>query len=115
MKSAADLGRIVAVHAESEGMTSKLTAACSRQGKVALEDYLASRPIEAELDAIARALELAHATGGQLHIVHVSCGAGVALITSARDKGVKVTCENCPHFLGLTENEFEAIGPLSIF
>ena len=42
------------------------------------EDFLASRPVEAELEAIARAVDLAGETGAKLHIVHVSTGSGVA-------------------------------------
>jgi len=37
----------------------------------------------------------------------------VALIASARDNGVKVTCETCPHYLVLTENDLEKLGPLA--
>ncbi len=40
-----------------------------------------------------------HETGCRLHIVHVSCGRGVALVAEARAAGVDVTCETCPHYL----------------
>ena len=76
-------------------------------------DYLDSRPIEAELDAIGRALEMAGETGCALHIVHVSCGAGLALIASARNHGVNVTCETCPHYLTLLDEDVLRIGALA--
>lgn len=110
MKRAARLGKIVAVHAESEGITSSLTARQLAAGKTSIRDYLDSRPIEAELDAISRALEMAGETRCALHIVHVSCGAGIALIASARKMGVNVTCETCPHYLVLTEEDVVRIG-----
>ncbi len=38
-----------------------------------------------------------------MHIAHVSCRQGVELIAWAKEKGVPVTAETCPHFLTLTE------------
>jgi allantoinase len=113
MKRAARLGKIVAVHAESETITSELAQKFIAANKTSIRDYLDSRPIHAELDAIHRALEMAGDTGCALHIVHVSCGAGVALIASARKIGVDVSCETCPHYLVLTEEDMERIGPLA--
>ena len=43
-----------------------------------------SRPLIAELEAISRAIAFAEDTGCALHIVHVSSGRGVALVTEAR-------------------------------
>jgi allantoinase len=40
----------------------------------------------------------------------VSCGEGVALIRAARAQGVDVTCETCPHYLALTEDDFLRLG-----
>ena len=110
MKRAASLGKIVAVHAESETITSSLADQRLACGKTSVRDYLDSRPIDAELDAIARALEMAGETKCALHVVHVSCGAGVALIASAKKMGVDVTCETCPHYLVLTEEDVLHIG-----
>jgi len=113
MKRAAALGKIVAVHAESESITSDLAQKFVSAGKTSVRDYVDSRPIHAELDAIQRALELAGETRCRLHVVHVSCGAGIALIASARKMGVDVSCETCPHYLVLTEEDMERIGPLA--
>jgi allantoinase len=113
MKRAAKLKKIVAVHAESEARTRELTNEFLRAGKTSIRDYLESRPIEAELDAIARALALAGETGCGLHIVHVSCGAGIALIASAHNAGVDVTCETCPHYLVLTQDDVLELGAVA--
>jgi allantoinase len=103
MRIAAELGLLVAVHAESEEMTSRLTAAKLLARETSADSYLASRPVEAELDAIREAIELANETGCKLHIVHVSCGRGVDLVAAGRANGVDVTCETCPHYLLLTD------------
>jgi allantoinase len=113
MKRAARLKKIVAVHAESNVITQHLAQKYQRAGKTSIRDYLDSRPIEAELDAIERALALAGETGCALHIVHVSCGAGIALVVAAQKAGVNVTCETCPHYLALTEDDMLQLGAVA--
>ncbi|HEY1865676.1 MAG TPA: amidohydrolase family protein, partial [Candidatus Acidoferrales bacterium] len=76
MKQAARLGLPVAVHAENQELTSALSKRKVEQGRTAVRDFLASRPIAAEIDAIQRATLLAGESGAKLHIVHVSCGRG---------------------------------------
>jgi allantoinase len=113
MKRAAEFDLLVAVHAESEERTSALTGAARAADKKGIRDFLASRPIAAELEAIRVAIDLAAETGCRLHIVHVSCGSGVALVAEARARGIDVTCETCPHYLVLTEQDMEQLGPVS--
>ncbi|MGI8436640.1 MAG: allantoinase AllB [Chthoniobacterales bacterium] len=104
MQRAAELDLLVAVHAES--------APRPAQGET-VRDFLASRPVEMELEAIRAALDLAHETGCRLHIVHVSCGRGVALVAEARRQGVDVTCETCPHYLWLTDEDMIRLGAVA--
>ena len=113
MTCAATLGLPVAVHAESDSLTQQLASASINAGKTSIRDYLNSRPIEAELDAIRRAIDLSAETGCALHIVHVSSAAGVALVTEAKRKNIDVTCETCPHYLVLTDEDVEKIGALA--
>jgi allantoinase len=113
MKRAAALRLPVAVHAESEAMTARLARAAADGRRVTARDFMESRPIAAELEAIGLALALAGETGCRLHVVHVSCAAGVRLITEARARGVNASCETCPHYLVLTDGDVERIGPLA--
>jgi allantoinase len=113
MKRAAFLKLPVAVHAESESMTSRLTTEAMAGNRTAIRDYLDSRPILAELDAIQRAVDLAGETGCALHVVHVSCASGVGIIAGARRAGLDVTCETCPHYLTLTDEDVEKLGAVA--
>ena len=110
MREAERLGAPVAVHAENEEITSGLAAEARAAGRTGVRDYLASRPAVAEIEAIARALLLAEDTGCALHVVHVSTGRGIALVAEARARGVDATCETCPHYLVLDEDDVERIG-----
>ena len=103
MERAAALGLVVAVHAERP----------ERLRAMRGDDWHAwadSRPAAAELAAIERALELAAQTSCALHVVHVSTGAGVARVAQARARGVDATCETCPHYLVLSEDDMESLG-----
>ncbi len=107
MKRAAELNLLVAVHAESNELLQNTPS----HGTV--RDYLNSRPIQVELAAIKTAIELAHEAGCRLHIVHVSCGRGVALVKYARSLGANVTCETCPHYLLLTDEDMVELGAVA--
>ncbi len=113
MARAARLGLPVAVHAESEALTARLARRAVAAGRPTLRDYLASRPVVAELEAIGRAIAFAAETGCALHVVHVSSGRGVALIAEARARGVDVSCETCPHYLVLDDADAERLGAVA--
>lgn len=114
MRTAARLGLPVAVHAENEGLTSALAALARSEGRVSVKDYLSSRPVTAEAEAVSRALLFAEETGCALHVVHVSSARGVQLVRRAAEAGLcDATCETCPHYLLLTDKDAEALGPLA--
>ena len=113
MERAARLGLPVAVHAENDAVTQELAARALADGRRAMADYLASRPVAAELEAVARAIAMAEQTGCSLHVVHASTATAVMLVAEARARGVDVTCETCPHYLLLTDEDAERIGALA--
>jgi allantoinase len=61
--------------------------------------YLASRPPQAELAAVALMIALSREYGVRVHIVHVACEEAVAAIARAKAEGVAITAETCPHYL----------------
>ena len=113
MARAAKLGKIVAVHAENDQITGRLAQRAIAEGRTGIRDYLASRPVVAELEAIERAILLASETGCALHIVHVSSGRGIQSVSEARQRGTNVSCETCPHYLVLTGEDVEALGAVA--
>ncbi|OCT11789.1 allantoinase [Paenibacillus pectinilyticus] len=111
MKRIARMNRVLALHAESEAIVSRLTREKQAAGEVAAADYSASRPIIAELEAVNRALFYAEQTGCALHFVHISSEAAVQQIVEAKRRGMDVTLETCPHYLALTDEDLERMGP----
>jgi allantoinase len=106
LKVAARLNAIVGVHAESQEML-------QAQGAPNPLAWCRARPAAAEVDAIRRLLVCMRGAGKgvRAHVVHVSCAEGLAEVDAARNRGVAITAETCPHYLAFTEEDFERVGP----
>jgi allantoinase len=113
MLVAARRGLTIAVHAESETIIGTLTREAFDRGKQSIRDYLASRPVEAETEAIQIASSLAEQARIKLHIVHVSSGSGVVTALEARARGVDISIETCPHYLFFNEDDMERLGAVA--
>jgi dihydroorotase len=66
---------------------------------------LAGRPAEAEDIVVARDIALARATGGRLHLCHLSSARAVELVRAAKAEGIRVTAEVTPHHLVFTDDD----------
>jgi allantoinase len=97
----AELDGLLLVHAEDPAV---LTTAPEPAGR-SYARFVASRPHRAEDVAVAAVLDAARRTGARVHVVHLSSGAALPLLESARAEGVRVTVETCPHYLVLCAEE----------
>ena len=70
-------------------------------------------PSASEEIMVSRELILAEYTKIPVHIAHVSTELSVDLIRHAKSRGVKVTCETCPHYFTLTEEACEGFNTLA--
>ncbi|MDQ0199168.1 allantoinase AllB [Neobacillus ginsengisoli] len=113
MKKLAELGSVLSIHAENAEITDRMAQEMVKHGKTTATDYVASRPVVTEVDAVKRALFLAKETGCKLHFVHISTAEAVEEIIKARNDGQDVTLESCPHYFTITTAEFEEIGPVA--
>jgi dihydroorotase len=66
---------------------------------------VAGRPAAAEEIAVARDLAVARATGGRLHLCHLSSARAVELVRAAKAEGLRVTAEVTPHHLTFTDDD----------
>jgi dihydroorotase len=97
--------RPVLSHADDPELT---RGAAMHEGLESMRLGLRGMPAVAEEVIIHRDLELARLTGGRLHIMHVSTARGVELIRRAKERGVKVTAEACPHHFFFTDKELRS-------
>ena len=62
---------------------------------------------------VARDILLAENTNTSVHIAHISTKGSVMLVRQAKKRGVKVTCETCPHYFTLTEEAVEGFNTMA--
>jgi dihydroorotase len=73
------------------------------EGLVSLALGITGMPSAAEDVMVSRDVALAEATGGRIHVMHVSTAGSVELVRRAKRRGVRVTTEICPHHFTLTD------------
>ena len=77
------------------------------EGLVSTRLGLKGIPAAAEEIMVARDILLAELTGGHVHLCHMSTRGSVELIRRAKEKGIRVTAEACPHHFTLTHEACE--------
>lgn len=71
---------------------------------------MACRPNVSEVLVVQTAINYSKVTGVPLHILHISAAETVDLIRNAQKEGIKVTGETCPHYLCMTNEDYNRIG-----
>lgn len=95
------LGSFLAEHCEEKTVAKGAINA----GKVAEELKVEGVLPEAEEIMAARDIVIAETNNLHTHICHISTKTSVNMIRDAKKRGVKVTCETCPHYYFFTEEE----------
>jgi allantoinase len=99
MPEIARTGLPLLVHAELAGPCEDAAARLEGEDWRQYGTYLASRPDEAELHAIAMMIRLVREFGCWVHIVHLATARALPMLRAAKDEGLKITVETCPHYL----------------
>jgi allantoinase len=101
----AESGLPLLVHAELAGPIDAATEDLRNADWRRYSTYLASRPDEAELQAIRLMIRLCRQYGFRLHIVHLSTALALRELQAARAEGLPITVETCPHYLHFAAEE----------
>jgi dihydroorotase len=88
-------------HAEVPELT---TGGVMHEGMASLVLGLPGMPSAAEDVMVGRDIVLAEATGGRIHVMHVSTSGAIEIIRRAKRRQVRVTTEICPHHFTLTDD-----------
>ena len=81
-----------------------LSEGAMNEGDVSTSIGIRGIPTASEDIMIARDIILSEYLNIPVHICHVSTKGGVRMIREAKSRGVKVTCETCPHYFTLTDD-----------
>jgi dihydropyrimidinase len=110
MRVAGSNGAMTCVHAENGPVIDVLVKEALAQGLRAPKYHATTRPSILEGEATRRAITLAELAGTPLYIVHLSAGEALSAVTEARDRGIPIHAETCPHYLFLTAEEYDRPG-----
>lgn len=80
---------------------------CMHQGVYSQQHGLQGIPSAAEYNIVKRDIDMCRASQSRLHICHVSTKESVAFIKAAKQEGVRVTVEVCPHHFILTDADVD--------
>lgn len=100
LEYASDFDLPVLNHCEDKS----LSEGAMNEGTVSTSIGIRGIPTAAEDIMIARDIILSEYLNIPVHICHVSTKGGVRMIRDAKARGVKVTCETCPHYFTLTDD-----------
>jgi dihydroorotase len=99
LEYAKTFGIPVADHCEDMSLAA---GGAMHEGIVSTRMGLKGIPAAAEEVMVARDILLAELTGGHVHLCHMSTRGSVELIRRAKERGIRVTAEACPHHFSLT-------------
>ncbi|WP_334071871.1 MULTISPECIES: dihydroorotase [Paenibacillus] len=106
MNLAASLNMPVIAHCEDNSLVEGAPVA---EGEFARRHGLKGIPNESEAIHVGRDILLAEATGVHYHVCHVSTEQSIRLIRQAKQIGINVTAEVCPHHLILAEEDIPGL------
>jgi len=111
MNILSEKGSLMAIHAEDEDLIKYFTEESRNfDGFNGGLSYAKSRPIVSEVEAVRRVVYFGKKTGCKIHIVHLSSAEGASVIKEAKDYGINISAETCPHYLTLNEKILEEKG-----
>jgi allantoinase len=111
LKTVARSESISFIHAENAQITQFLMDGFKSKGDCSVEAFFLSRPPIAEIESVSKTLCFAAETHVPLHLCHISTGGAMELIKHWKEKGLNVSAETCPHYLVLTQDEIQHLGP----
>jgi dihydroorotase len=106
----APTGKRISLHAETNSIMERRESRLRAAGRTEPIAHLASRPAVVAVEAVARAAILAEWTGARIHVLHISSAAELRPLAEAKARGVEITGETCPHYLLLSEKDYEKSG-----
>ncbi|MEN6411476.1 MAG: dihydroorotase family protein [Veillonellales bacterium] len=101
---------IFAIHAENIELIQLMTNRVLSSGRRDYSALLEARPNLSEVLTLQTAIAFCKATHVRLHILHLSTAEGVNLVRNAKAQGLPLTAETCPHYLFLTNEDYDQVG-----
>jgi dihydropyrimidinase len=107
LKAAKIFGGLVQVHAENGDVIAVTTEEALARGETEPRHHALTRPVEAEGEAVHRAIRLAEIADAPLYVVHVSSAMAADAISDGRKRGLAIYGETCPQYLVCDETDYD--------
>jgi len=107
MDESARLGMRIGFHCETNEINDNFTSIAKNECEIPDGFWLDyARPVISEVNAIKVIASLAQESGIKIHIHHVTSYDGAMLCSEAREHGIDLTAETCPHYLLFDSENF---------
>jgi len=100
----------VVFHAEDDQLVNMFVEKVKSSGRRDAAAHLLSRPPVTEEMAVMKVFLIARETGGRAHIAHISSKDVLKYLRMAREEGVSLTGETCPHYLYFDSSHYQEYG-----
>jgi allantoinase len=111
LQSLKDASIMLGLHTENEKLLRDHLDKVQSSGRNEPLAHADSRPPILESTDVERSIQMADESGGWVHIVHLNAIESAALVRTAKEQGIRVTAETCPHYLTLDLQDLERLGP----
>ncbi len=111
MRKAGENGTVVCIHAENGIVIDEIIqSALLEKDKRGPKWHAYTRPTRMEAEGVSRAVAIAEVAESPVYIVHLSCSDALDEVKRARNRGIPVYAETCPHYLFLDQSKYESPG-----
>lgn len=101
-------GGMIALHAENGTIIELLIQEALAQGHTAPKYHALTRPAIMEGEATHRGIKLAELAEAPVYFVHLSAKEALKHVVEARDMGIPVFAETCPHYLFFDDSAYDS-------
>ena len=101
-------GGMVALHAENGNIIELLIREALAKGHTSPKYHAMTRPAIMEGEATHRGIKLAELAEAPVYFVHLSAKEALKHVIEARDNGIPVFAETCPHYLFMDDSVYDS-------
>jgi len=112
LEYAENFGLLVISHCEDLSLSRE---GLIRESSCSASWGLSAIPEISETVDLARQIELVKFLNTRIHFAHISCKRSIELIKRAKEEGLRISAETCPHYFTFTLKDIEESGFSSMF
>lgn len=113
METVKNIDSLLAFHAENNDIICGKIKDLKNQGRTDVYAHFESRPIISESQCVNKLVQFARETGAKIQICHISSCAAMEIVKKAKQEGINIIAETCPHYIFTYEEQCSKFGPMA--